>query len=171
MYEYHDALVAGHPGVRRTLHTLQRYFFWPTMKSDVTRYVRMCPTCQRVKARKHKKYGRHVGTQPTARRWENVSFDFITDLPLTANGNNAIHVIMDETSRRIRLDACNMHITAEETGDLIFNSLVRNHGLPRKIISDRDTRFTSKIWKYICFSCFASIDSLHLKGISTHKTS
>lgn len=152
LYEYHDSLMAGHQGIRRSLFLLSRYFWWPTMRSEMISHVKSCLTCQKAK-RRHVPLGKFVGFQPPERRWEDVSFDFITNLPLTKNGNNAIHVIMDQTSRRIRLDACNMTITAEGTAAMVFNSLVRNHGLPRRIISDRDTRYTAQIWNAIWKMC------------------
>ena len=149
LVEYHDVLIAGHQGVKRSLKQLQRSFWWPTALREMRAHIRGCPTCQRIKARHHKQYGKHVGNVPTLRRWEIVSFDFITDLPKTSGGNDAIHVAMDQTSRRVRLDAVNMTITSRETAKLVLGTVVRDHGVPAVIISDRDVRYTAAIWQEV----------------------
>ena len=148
LYEYHDAITAGHQGFRRSLLLISRYFWWPRLRHEMYMHVRSCKFCQKAK-RRTRPLGKYVGQNPPERRWQDVSFDFITDMPLTKTGNNAIHVIMDQTSRRIRLDACNMHITSEQTARLVFNTLIRNHGVPRRIISDRDVRYTAQVWNTV----------------------
>ena len=72
--------------------------------------------------------------------------DFITGLPLSTNKNDGILVILDSTSRRIRLIPVNMTITAPEVAKEIFDHVVRNHGLPHTILHDNDPRFIAKIW-------------------------
>ena len=136
--------MAGHQGVRRSLNLLSRYFWWPSMVSDVKEHVRTCPICQRVKSRHHQPYGMFHGHVPGIRRWEEWSMDFITDLPKSRRGNDAIHVVLDSTSKRLRLDAVTMKITSLQVLDLLFNVIIRNHGLPRRIICDRDPRYTAR---------------------------
>ena len=148
LYEFHDVLTAGHQGFRRSIQMIARHFWWSRMRLQMYHHVRSCQHCQKVK-RRVRSLGKYVGQKPPERRWQDVSFDFITDLPVTKQGNNAIHVIMDQTSRRIRMDECNMTITSEQTAKLVFNSLIRNHGVPRRIISDRDTRYTARVWECI----------------------
>ena len=148
IYESHDTETAGHQGFYRSLQGVFRNFWWLSLRREMYSHVQSCRLCQKAK-RRVRQTGIFKGRQIPERKWQDVSFDFITDLPLTKSGNNAIHVIMDQTSRRVRLDACNMTITSLETAKLVFNTLIRDHGVPRKIISDRDVRFTAAVWTQI----------------------
>ena len=73
--------------------------------------------------------------------------DFITHLPLTAVGHDAILTIVDRFSKMISLVPCTTEVTAEQTARILFDSWICKYGMPQKIISDRDTRFTSLFWQ------------------------
>ncbi|KAF8658929.1 hypothetical protein AX16_001937 [Volvariella volvacea WC 439] len=73
--------------------------------------------------------------------------DFITDLP-ESRGFNALLVIIDHGGTKgMIINPCRKDITAEETAELIHNSIYRRFGLPRKIISDRGTQFAAQIFQ------------------------
>jgi hypothetical protein len=74
-----------------------------------------------------------------------ISIDFITGLP-TSQGNDALLTVIDTFSKAVKLIACNKTTTAEETAQLFLSQCYPTFGLPCKIISDRDSRFTSKFW-------------------------
>jgi hypothetical protein len=76
--------------------------------------------------------------------------DFITDLPRTTGENNSILVVVDKLSKYVHLIPTVKSITAEETAKLFISHVYRYHGMPRIIISDRDTRFTSGFWRSFC---------------------
>ena len=154
LLEFHEAEFLGlHQGVRRTLRMLMRYFYWPGMGKDVYYHVQTCDKCQRVKARHTLPFGKYVGWKPPKRGWQSISLDIITDLPRTKYGNNAIHVTMDSRSRRVRLDAIPMEITAEGVGKLMFDTVIRDHGLPRVILHDNDPRYIARVWNTIWGKC------------------
>ena len=73
--------------------------------------------------------------------------DFITGLPTSSKGNNAILTFTDRLSKLQRYVACKDTITAEQTMELFFENIFRHYGLPRSIISDRDPRFVSSFWQ------------------------
>ena len=130
MLEFHESpITGGHQGIKRTLSLLQQNFWWPTMRREVVEHVKSCPKCQRTKAFQLRPYGKYIGWKPPVRRWSSISMDFITSLPLTKKGNDAILVVMDSTSRRIILIPVNMNITAEDAARLIFDHVFRHHGL------------------------------------------
>jgi hypothetical protein len=82
LYELHGALTAGHHGIIRLLAAMTRTFWWPNMKRTVQHNVRNCVTCRRNKAARHKPCGLPQSHEvPTARPFEHVSLDLITDLP------------------------------------------------------------------------------------------
>ena len=72
--------------------------------------------------------------------------DLITQLPPSAEGYTAIAVFVDRLSKMARLVPCHDTTTAEQFADLFVNTVFRSHGMPRELISDRDTRFTSEFW-------------------------
>ena len=76
-------------------------------------------------------------------KWEDISMDFIVGLPRTTNGNEAIWVVVDRLTKSAHFLAIKMTVTLEQLAQLYVKEIVRLHGIPKSIISDRDTRFTS----------------------------
>ena len=79
--------------------------------------------------------------------WEDVALDFVTDLPCTAAGHDAVLVFVDRSTKMTHLEPCTTAITAAETFKLFERSVFKLHGLPRTIISDRGPQFVSEFWK------------------------
>ena len=153
-YECHDSPIAGHIGVSRMSALLRRSFIWPGMKDNIVKQVRECYDCQQNKASHGRVQGMYTPLIPPIRRWSEVSLDFITDLPVTTVGKyDAILVVQDSTSRMIHLIPFCMTYGAVETANLYFKEVFRLHGLPDRIVSDRDTRFTSSFWQQLWKRC------------------
>ncbi len=74
--------------------------------------------------------------------------DFITDL-LTVITKNLILVVVDRLTKMAHFTPCSKSITAEETAQLILDGIVRLHGLPEEIVSDRGPQFVSKFWHHL----------------------
>lgn len=72
--------------------------------------------------------------------------DFFTGLPMVQK-NNMVFIVVDRLSKMIRLIPMPEKSTAQEVADAFLANVVKLHGLPQKIVSDRDVRFTSKFWK------------------------
>jgi transposase InsO family protein len=72
--------------------------------------------------------------------------DFITDLP-TVRAKNSILVVVDRLTKMAHFTPCSKSITAKETAQLILDGIVRLHGLPEEIVSDRGPQFASKFWR------------------------
>ena len=77
--------------------------------------------------------------------WHTCGMDFITDLP-NCSGYDSILVVIDHLTRLAHFIPCKSKITAKETAELFLKEIVRLHGIPRVIVSDRDPLFTSKFW-------------------------
>ncbi|GJP52603.1 hypothetical protein CLOM_g11708, partial [Closterium sp. NIES-68] len=84
--------------------------------------------------------------EPPSQPWQQVTMDFVTCLPADPSGNDAILVVVDRLTKMARFAACKTTITAEQTAKLFLTNIVRLHGIPSAIISDRDPRFTSNFW-------------------------
>ncbi|GJP49632.1 hypothetical protein CLOM_g8818, partial [Closterium sp. NIES-68] len=123
------------------------FYYWPDSASDVQRYVSACPICQRMKSSRQRPAGLLQPLEPPQRPWQHVTMDFVTGLPATATGNDAVLVVVDRLTKMAHFAPCRTTITAEDTAKLFISTVVRFHGLPSAIISDRDPKFASKFWQ------------------------
>ncbi|KAL2224289.1 UNVERIFIED_CONTAM: Transposon Tf2-11 polyprotein [Sesamum indicum] len=139
--ECHDTLWAGHQGQERTFASVRRAYHWPQMRDDVETHVRTCLICQQDKADHQKKVGLLQPLAIPKRPWESVSMDYISGLPKVGNLGSII-VVVDRLSKYATFIAAPKHITAEGTAHLFFKHIVKHWGLPKDIVSDRDSRFT-----------------------------
>uniref|UniRef100_A0A388KQL4 Reverse transcriptase n=1 Tax=Chara braunii TaxID=69332 RepID=A0A388KQL4_CHABU len=146
--EFHDQAAAGHMGFHKTLARVSRLYVWPKRKDFVKDYVAECPTCQEVNSANHLPYGLLQPLPIPEGRWQSISMDFIGPLrPLTPRGHDAILVVVDRFTKRARFVPCRYAISAREVADIVFDRVVRDHGLPLSIISECDPRFTSRFWR------------------------
>ncbi|GBG79044.1 hypothetical protein CBR_g28758 [Chara braunii] len=146
--EFHDQAVAGHMGFHKTLARVSRLYVWPKRKDFVKDYVAECPTCQEVNSMNHLPYGLLQPLPIHEGRWQSISMDFIGPLrPPTPRGHYAILVVVDHFTKRAHFVLCRYVISAREVADALFDRVVRAHGLPLSIISDRHPRFTRRFWQ------------------------
>ena len=73
--------------------------------------------------------------------------DFITKLPVTANGKDAVMTVIDKATKMVHLIPCREAMDAVETARLYWHHVASLHGLPKSLISDRDVRFVSIFWR------------------------
>jgi len=72
--------------------------------------------------------------------------DFITDLP-KSEGNDAILIVIDRLTKMAHFLPCTKEIDARQFSELFMKEIFRLHGLPKDIITDRGSIFTSDLWK------------------------
>ena len=150
LYECHDAVYSGHWGITKTLEAIERAFWWPRLRQSVERYVGLCSTCQRDKASNQKPGGLLQPLPIPGRRWEEVSMDFITQLPKTRHGHTAIVVFVDRLSKMAHFVPTTTTVGAQQCAELFAQHVWRLHGIPKAVVSDRDSRFTSHFWSALC---------------------
>jgi hypothetical protein len=146
--DHHDSQVAGHPGRARTLQLVSRSFYWPHQRKYVNRYVDHCDTCKRIKPIRHAPFGLLKPLTPPHRPWDSISMDFITGLP-TAEGCNALWVVVDRLTKMAHFVACNDTMKPEDLAASFVTHIIRPHGIPADIISDRGSLFTSQFWERV----------------------
>ncbi len=92
-----------------------------------------------------------VKTLPVPRRpWQSIGIDFVGPLPEshTRNGNfDMICVIIDHLTSMVHLVPTRQTYGARQIAEVIFDTVYKLHGLPERIISDRDSLFTSTFWQ------------------------
>ncbi|GBG65775.1 hypothetical protein CBR_g52366 [Chara braunii] len=142
--ECHDA--TGHFGYKKTATNLLQRFWWPTMMRDAQLYVETCQVCQRDKPRTQAPLGLLKPLIPE-RPGESLSMDFMDTLITSKSGMRHIFVIVDRFSKYARLVPMSETAKTEYVIRMFKENWVRDFGLPKSIVSDRDVRFTSELWK------------------------
>ncbi|KAL6224518.1 hypothetical protein ACLB2K_003373 [Fragaria x ananassa] len=145
LHEFHGFLQAGHSGYLKTLVRLQRNFSWPGIRKDVKLYVTSCDHCQRQKYESIRPLGLLQPLPILAHNWEDISMDFVKGLP-KSNGFNAIMVIVDRLSKFTHFVIVAHPFSAADIVDIFLRNIFRLHGMPKRIVSDRDPVFVSKFW-------------------------
>ena len=117
------------------------------MNKTIKEYIECCQHCQGDKARRHKCYGLLLPTETPYKPWDSISMDFITDLPASEE-HTEIWVIVDRfTTMAYFIPLLKDTKKAPDLAKIFVKEIWRIHGVPKSIISDRDTRFTSDCWK------------------------
>jgi len=114
------------------------------MKKDVALFVLACLTCQKAKV-EHERPGAIL--QPLeipVWKWDSISMDFVTHLPRTFKGHDTIWVIVDRLTKSANFLAMNLKMSMAKLAQLYIKEIVRLHGVPLSIVSDKDPRFTSQ---------------------------
>ena len=148
MQTAHDSPLTGHPGRKGTLAILMRDFFWPNMGTDVRRFVRNCNACGRNKPWHERKQGLLRPLPIPDRTWQELSVDFVVELP-ESEGCTNLMVITDRLGKGLILEPM-AKIGAEEVAWTFIRTVFRRHGLPYAIVSDRGTQFVGQVWSTIC---------------------
>ena len=118
------------------------------MASDVRRFVENYDGCGRNKAWRSRRQGFLKPLPIPDRVWSDISMDFITDLPDSEGCTNMI-VITDRLSKGVIADGLKK-IDAEGVAKWFIKNYLPHHFLPKTIVSDRGSQFTSAFWKRIC---------------------
>ncbi len=147
MHECHDTPLAGHVGKDKTIEQVKRRFYWPGMDSDITRYVTSCDACQRNKPSQQAPMGKMMPLPIPTRPGQQWSMDLITQLPRSRSGNDAIVVFVDKLTKLVHFVPTRTDVTAPQLATIFMREVVRLHGVPQSILSDRDPRFTAKFWQ------------------------
>ncbi|GKC30489.1 ty3-gypsy retrotransposon protein [Tanacetum coccineum] len=122
LWEFHDTPSAGHGEIKKMLVGLSALFYWKGMRKSPL-------------------------STPTA-VWEDVSMDFITGLP-PSKGVTVILVVVDHLTKYAHFGVLPTSFNAPKVAELFLEIVIKHHGVPKTIVSDRDPFFVSNFWKQI----------------------
>jgi hypothetical protein len=143
MDEAHCSRYSIHPGTNKMYQDLKKNFWWTGMKREIARYVSECDTYRRIKA-DHLRPAENL--QPFSIpewKWGNICMDFIVGLSLTSRGYNSIWVIVDRLTKSTHFIPVATTYRVGQYAELYISHIVRYHGIPKTIISDRGSIFVA----------------------------
>nr|WMB96829.1 hypothetical protein [Solanum melongena]WMB97052.1 hypothetical protein [Solanum aethiopicum]WMB97128.1 hypothetical protein [Solanum aethiopicum] len=145
--EAHSSPFFLHPGSTKMYRTIRPHYWWKGMKRDVAEYVAKCLVCQLVKAEHQRPAGPLQPVQIPQWKWDEIAMDFVSGLPKTARQDDAIWVIIDRLTKSAHFLPISMTYSTGKLAQIYIDEIVRLHGIPSSIVSDRDPRFTSALWQ------------------------
>ena len=126
---------------------LKRLFWWPGMKKDIAEFVYACLVCQKSKIEHQKLSGLMQPLFVPEWKWDNISMDFVGALPKTVKGFDSIWVIVDRLMKSAHFVPIKTGMSVARLAEIYIEQIVRLHGIPSSIVSDRDPMFTSMFWE------------------------
>ena len=157
----HTSPYAGHCRFAKTRKLLARSFWWPNLNASVKKFIAHCASCQRSKSPNDLPGGLLQTLPVPPGLWDSVSMDLITSLPLTDHGFTAIIVFVDRLSKMAHFVPTVNEVSAVDCAQWFRHQVLRLHGCPRNVVSDRDPRFTSNFFAEFC----------RLAGVEQHMSS
>ena len=145
--EAHKTAYTIHPRATKMYQDLKELYWWKGMKRDVADFVAKCLTCQQVKAEHQKPVGMLQQMEIPEWKWERITMDFVTGLLKSQRGYDSIWVIVDRLTKSAHFLPVKTTYGVAKYAQLYIDEIVRLHGVPIIIISDRGTQFTSRFWR------------------------
>ncbi|GJR79527.1 putative nucleotidyltransferase, ribonuclease H [Tanacetum coccineum] len=142
--EAHSSPISIHPGSTKMYRDLKQNFWWNGMKKDVAEFVLKCLTCQQVKIEHQRASGLFQQLEIPVWKWENITMDLVTGLPNTLRKNDSIWVVVNRLTKSAHFLEIRKRYSAGKLAEIFQKEIVRLHGTPVSIVSDRDPRFTLK---------------------------
>ncbi|GJV66087.1 putative reverse transcriptase domain-containing protein [Tanacetum coccineum] len=145
MDEAYKSRYSVHPGVDKMYYDLRDMYWWLGIKKDIALYVSKCLTCSKIKAEHQRPSSLLQQPEILEWKWERITMDFITKLPRTENGHDAIWVIVDRLTKSAHFLPIREDFKMDRLTRLYLNEIIERHGVPISIISDRDKSLYIKV--------------------------
>ncbi|MBW0461027.1 hypothetical protein O181_000742 [Austropuccinia psidii MF-1] len=148
LLKFHDNIYSGNLSGDRTMEGIKTCAWWPSWRKDFIEYFHSCDRCQKANKSGGKGFFLMIHIQEPITPWEVVHMDWITSLPPGGGRSyNACLVMVDRYRKTPIFLPCHKDGTAMDTALLIWKIVISYTGLFRNIISNRDSKFKSSLWK------------------------
>lgn len=144
----HSSAIGGHSGRKASYQRIKRIFYWPSLKQDVDSFVAQCPVCQKNKGENYPYPGFLDPLHIPDMVWTHLSMDFVEGLP-KSDGMDVIFVVVDRLSKFAHFIPLAHPFTVQTVAQAFLDNVIKLHGPPLAIVSDRDRIFTSTLWQDI----------------------
>lgn len=149
MWNFHDAVTAGHLGVRRTFDKLNRSnYYWPHLRRYVQNYIASCDICEERK-NPHRKKRSFIKSYLSGVKFERIGVDIAGPFPKSVNGFTYIIVISDYFTKFTEIFPLR-NIDAETVAETLFKGWIKRYGCPQEIHSDQGAQFESQLFREMC---------------------
>ena len=115
------------------------------MKHTIQQYIQQCDTCNGNKYQTLSSAGLLLPLPIPSQVWDDLSMNFIEGLP-KAHGMDTILVVVDRFTKYSHIIGLCHHYTAKDVASLFVQEVVKLHGFPSSIVTDRDRVFMSSFW-------------------------
>ncbi|KAG8498362.1 hypothetical protein CXB51_006995 [Gossypium anomalum] len=124
----HSSRMSVHPDSTKMYNDLKRQFWWPGMKRDISNFVSRCLICQQVKAEHQVPSGLLQSIMILKWKWDRVTMDFVSGLPLTQSKKDSIWVIVDRLTKSAHFIPVRTDSSLDKLAELYVSQIVRLHG-------------------------------------------
>ncbi|XP_075480669.1 uncharacterized protein LOC142521336 [Primulina tabacum] len=145
MAEAHKSKFSVHQGSTKMYRDIKSNFWWNGMKRDVAEFVSRCQVCQQVKAEHQRPGGLLQPLEIPEWKWEHISMDFLVGLQKSRQSHDGIWVIVDRLTKTAHFLSVRMNYNLDKLASLYMDNIVRLHGVPVSILSDRDPSYHNNI--------------------------
>jgi IS30 family transposase len=145
----HETSYSIHPGSEKIYPDLKKRVWWYGMKREIAEYVAVCDSCQRIKAEHQRPVGLLQSLQIPQWKWDEIGMDFIVGLPRTRTGYDSIWVVVDRLTKAAHFIPIKTTYNSAVLAELYMSRIVCLHAVPKNIVSDRGTQFTSHFWQQL----------------------
>ena len=151
---FHEPPLQGHARAEEVLDRLRRNYWFPRMRQNVFKWIKQCNLCRKAKYERHKPYGLLQPNQPPEKPWQVITMDFVGPLPQSLDENGVAYenilVVVDRLTKYAEFLPLPRKYDAPYLAKVFIKHVVTRHGIPERIISDRDKLFTSNFWDELC---------------------
>ena len=140
----------GHQGFERTFDTVAKSWYIRNLSKHLHEYIKHCPDCLALQTRRHKPYGYLQPIESPSIPFHTLTLDFILAMPLSEEGFDCAMTVTDKFSKRTTYIPGKSTWNAKQWAIALIDRLdVGDWGTPKVLLSDRDPKFLSDLWKAI----------------------
>ncbi|KAA3474756.1 reverse transcriptase [Gossypium australe] len=145
LHEAHSGCLSVQPGSTKMYNDLKKWYWWPCMKKDISEFVSRCLICQQVKTEHQVPSGLLQPIMVLEWKWDRITMDFVTCLPLTSNKKDVVWVVVDRLTKLAYFVPVRVDYSLDKLANLYISEIVRLHGALLSIISDRDSSYQASL--------------------------